>query len=517
MPAAAPGPARPRWHRVLGALAVGGIVLISLSPAGAAAAAPTTLPTTLPKALPTTLPKALPTTLPKALPTTQTAIAAYTVVTDRAVSRSGLIARAVLPSGVGCPTMHASVDGRALGVRTIPRRIAPSTWPAFASVKVCEARIPVGATAVHLAGHALPARMPAEVRRLAMLGDTGCRISSSQVQDCASSGTWPLATISARIAEERPDIVLHVGDYFYREAACPSANVSWCGGSPAPIPGAPFTDTDYGWIADALLPMSPLFATAPIIFTRGNHEECSRGGNGYYLFFDHGWQNASRCAPTNGVAPQATNRPYPIDLPLPGGTALRLVMVDSANGVDGAAGATALPGKRTYYERARALAAARPQSWLVTHRPLFSLLSSTYFATDSPSTSQWMSVGEEVASYGLLGRYDLIIGSHVHLAQSVQIPGQPGQLVLGNGGTLLEPPVGYANPGYGPLGSVGGQPVIAGLAPYPPATSLWTAVRFGYAMATPAVADGEWSIAMKGPDGRAFARCVAAERQVDCR
>ena len=488
-----PTPRVRRRRRAPGLLVGGGIVLIALLPTGAAATAPT------------------------ALATDQTAIAAYSVVTDRAISRSGLIARAVLPSGVACPAMRATIDGRPSLTRTIPRRISTTTWPAFASVKVCEARIPVGATAITVAGHSVPARMPDEVRRLAMFGDTGCRISSSQVQDCASSGTWPLAAISARIASERPDVVLHVGDYFYREAACPSADVRWCGGSPAPLAGAPFTDSDYGWIADALLPMSPLFATAPIIFTRGNHEECTRGGNGYYLFFDHGWQNASRCAPQGGVAPQATNPPYPIDLPLPGGDALRLVMVDSANGVDGAAGATALPGKRAYYERARALAAARPQSWLVTHRPLFSLLSSTYFSAGSSSTSQWTSVGEEVASHGLLGRYDLIIGSHVHLAQAVQIPGQPGQLVLGNGGTLLEPAVGYANPGYGPLGSVGGQPVIAGLAPYPAATSLWTAVRFGYAMATPPVADGGWSIAMKGPDGRAFARCAALDRQIDCR
>lgn len=453
----------------------------------------------------------------QALPTDQTAIAAYAVVTDRAISPSGLIARAVLPSGVGCPVMRVSVDDRRTSIRTIPRRIATSTWPAFASVKVCEARIPVGATAVRLAGHTVPARMPDVVRRLAMFGDTGCRIASRQVQDCVSSGTWPLATISARIANERPDIVLHVGDYFYREAPCPPAQAAACGGSPAPIAGAPFTDTAYSWIADALLPMSPLFATAPIIFVRGNHETCARGGNGYFLFFDQGWQNASRCAPRDGTAPQATNRPYPIDLPLPNERSLRLVMVDSANGFDGATGIVGLPGKRAYYAAARDLAAARAQSWLVTHRSIFSLISGEYLPAGSADVTQWSSVGEEIASYGMLGPYALIIGSHVHVAQSAQIPGQPGQLVLGNGGTLLDPPGGYANPGYGPLGTASGRPVVPGLAPYPPASSLWTAVRFGYAIATPGAVDGRWTIAMKGVDGRAFARCAVGGREIDCR
>ena len=453
----------------------------------------------------------------QALPADQTAIAAYAVVTDRAISRSGLIARAVLPAGVACPSMRVTVAGRTMAMRTIPRRIATSTWPAFASVKVCEARIPVGATAVTLAGHTVPARMPVEVRRLAMFGDTGCRIASWQVQDCASSRAWPLATISARIAAERPDIVLHAGDFFYREAPCPPADSALCGGSPPPIAGAPFTDTDYAWLADALLPLSPLFAAAPIVVVRGNHEMCSRGGNGYFLFFDHGWQNASRCAPKGGVAPQVTNRPYPIDLPLAGDRSLRLVMVDSADGVDGAAGADALPGKRRFYERAHALAAARPESWLVTHRPIFAVFASSYLPADAADVPQWTSVGEEVASYGLLHPYDLIVGSHVHIAQSAQIPGQPGQLTLGNGGTLLDVPTGYANPGTGPLATPGGQPVIPGLTPYPPATSLWTAARFGYALATPGANVGAWTIAMKGPDGRVFAQCAAADREIACR
>jgi len=50
----------------------------------------------------------------------------------------------------------------------------------------------------------------------------------------------------------------------------------------------------------------------------------------------------------------------------------------------------------------------------------------------------------------LLSHYNLILSSHLHLAQAVQIPGQPGQMIIGNGGTQLDPPTGYETPGFGP-------------------------------------------------------------------
>jgi hypothetical protein len=75
-----------------------------------------------------------------------------------------------------------------------------------------------------------------------------------------------------------PDLVIHVGDYHYREDPCPLGNAG-CAGSP----------WGYGWDvwdADFFTPGAPLLAAAPWIVIRGNHEACGRAGQGWYRFLD---------------------------------------------------------------------------------------------------------------------------------------------------------------------------------------------------------------------------------------
>ena len=40
-------------------------------------------------------------------------------------------------------------------------------------------------------------------------------------------------------------------------------------GSPPPVPGMDFNDTDYGWFADVFLPMAPILRTTPLLIARG--------------------------------------------------------------------------------------------------------------------------------------------------------------------------------------------------------------------------------------------------------
>jgi signal transduction histidine kinase len=49
-----------------------------------------------------------------------------------------------------------------------------------------------------------------------------------------------------------------------------------------------------------------------------------------------------------------------------------------------------------------------------------------------------MADGQMLAAYGLLDHYEMILASHNHYLQSLQIPGQPGALIMGNGGALLD-------------------------------------------------------------------------------
>jgi hypothetical protein len=444
-------------------------------------------------------------------------IAAYSLAAPTSEAASGLIARAVIPRGAACPNIVVSIrsGGATHGDEVVMygRNLPATTAPAFESITVCTARIPPHAVTAQIMGHRIPAHMPSRIRNMAMFGDSGCRIVATEVQDCADLAAWPLASIAESIVEEQPDAVIFNGDFFYREAACPAASQPECGSSPPPVGGLPFNDSAYGWIADVLLPMAPVLAQAPLIVTRGNHEACNRGGNGYFLLFDPRRDTTATCAPIAGPAglsaPATTPTPtYALDLTVASGRTLRLAIVDSAGGSDTTADGFAAI-QRPAYEAAARLTAARPgrENWLVTHRPLYGFVTDT-FAKPGVPFNPWTAVDQTAASFGLLGTYDLVFSSHVHIAQAVQIPGLPGQLVLGNGGTLLDPAVGYPLPSTGPTGAAGQS--------YPAPVSAWVAPRFGYAMAYPGTTIGSWRLLMKEPLGGQFARCGIARRSIYC-
>ena len=432
-------------------------------------------------------------------------IAAYSLAAPTSVAKSGLVARAVLPAGSSCPSLL--VDGRALPMQW--RKPAPNTGNAFAGVLVCNRVIPDGASTASVGGLDIPAAMPARVQRIGIFDDSGCRVSPVYVvQDCSDDRAWPLARIAQRVAASRPDVVLVPGDFFYRETTCPAASQALCAGSPPPVTGMPFTDQAYGWIADEFLPMQPVLRTAPLIVARGNHEDCYRAGNGYMLFMDPIPGTWDDCAPVPGpggtlTAPEVATAPYAIDLPVREGRTLRMVITDTAPGSDvQVTSAAALMAPQ--FQKAAALAAPAPgrESWLVTHRPILGFVSSTALPTGA---SPWASADAVQASRGMLGNYRMIVSGHVHLAQVNTVPGLPSQLVLGNGGTELEPPTGYAPPAYGP-----------GTPPYPAPTSSWTLVQFGYAIAQPGLRSGRWAVRLRGIDGRLQASCGLASTRLSC-
>jgi hypothetical protein len=432
-------------------------------------------------------------------------IAAYSLAAPVSVTPSGLVARAVVPAGSACPSLVA--DGKVLPMQW--RRAAPNTGAAFSPVLVCNRAIPVGTTSASVGGLRIPASMPARVTRLGIFDDTGCRIrSGDETQDCANDRAWPLARIARRVAASRPQVVLMPGDFFYRESACPPSEQALCAGSPPPVAGMPFTDQAYGWIADALLPLQPVLRTAPLIVARGNHEACWRAGNGFMLFMDPRPKTWDDCAPVRGpggalTAPEVVTAPYPIDLPVGKGRTLRLVIADTSEGSDTHVTTAAALMAPRFAAAARMAAPVRGrESWLVTHRPLFGFWS---LLRVQPGRSPWVSADAVAAARGTLGNYRLIASGHVHVAQAVQVPGQPGQLVLGNGSTELEPPTGYATPDFGP-----GSP------PYPAPTWSWTLAEFGYAIGTPGARPGRWTLRLRDMDGRRQATCAVAGRTIRC-
>src|SRR5262249_20481927 len=180
-----------------------------------------------------------------------------------------------------CPAL--SVDGQAT-----PMQVRAEPGPLFADaaslpqadfpVRVCEAAIASAKTRILLDGKELPLP-PADIRRIVVFGDTGCRVENKKVQDCNDGSKWPYAKVAELAAAKNPDVVLHVGDYLYREKPC-APKVKDC-------PNTPVGHGWESWNADFFAPSKPLFAAAPWIMTRGNHEICDRAGEGWFRFLDH--------------------------------------------------------------------------------------------------------------------------------------------------------------------------------------------------------------------------------------
>ena len=135
---------------------------------------------------------------------------------------------------------------------------------------------------------ALPHAEPAQI---VVIGDTGCRIKvakgadaseSANVQDC--NHDWPFERVAKASASAQPQLVIHVGDYLYREDPCPAKDRGKCGGTP-------YGDNWETWNADFFKPAASLLSAAPWAFSRGNHEDCDRAWRGWFYYLDpRPWQ-----------------------------------------------------------------------------------------------------------------------------------------------------------------------------------------------------------------------------------
>jgi 3',5'-cyclic AMP phosphodiesterase CpdA len=185
-----------------------------------------------------------------------------------------------------------------------PRGTPPKGYPVML---VCEAVIPNGATSASIGNIQLP--LPkATISKIVLVGDTGCKgdttgtgkkvkpmeepdeekeaeeaaasassKSKKKKQDCQSKADWPLSTVAKHAADEKPDLVIHVGDYVY------------------------VGDEDWDqWYTQFLKPARDLLLAAPWIFVRGNHETCERHGPGFFYLLDP--RSTSTC-PNDNTSP----------------------------------------------------------------------------------------------------------------------------------------------------------------------------------------------------------------------
>jgi Calcineurin-like phosphoesterase len=387
----------------------------------------------------------------------------------------GAVARAVLAEGSACPAITIDGAQQPMTVRAPP--------DAMFRVLVCEALIPPTAAAASLADRPLP--LPKRtLTAIAAFGDTGCRLKSSKLsgkgndvddedggkfQDCDIPSKWPFAQLAASVAAAKPDLVIHVGDYLYRESACPPGDAG-CARSP-------YGDDWPTWKADFFAPAAPALLAAPWIVVRGNHEICRRAGAGYFRLLD----------PTPAQAP-----PPCIDL-IPQFTVTlgeqAFIVFDSSNAAD------RCPCDPAAYAAQFAAMRPKPGTWLLTHRPIWGFAS--HKRTLNASLQQALAAWNGRPPDGIA----LVLAGHIHLAEVLSFADKRSpQFVLGTGGTLLAGKVKGELTGR----TIGGTRVSYGRSDH----------RFGFAILAPA-ADG-WSADFRDLAGASLFRCQIGLGQVGC-
>jgi len=314
----------------------------------------------------------------------------------------GIEAR-VVTDQPACPA--ARVDGApaTMVVRAAPGEGYPTT--------VCSLRLPAAATSVAIGG--IPLALPApEPKRIAMLGDTGCRLKGDYVQACNDPQAWPFRLIAEVVAHMKPDLVIHVGDYHYRETACPEGNAG-CAGSP-------YGDTWDVWRADFFAPAETLLRTAPWVFIRGNHEVCSRGGKGWSRTLEPFPFDAARAC--NRIAP-----PFAVRLP-----GLTLAVMDVSAAREETVDEKQVALYREHYSALTQLAGGTP-TWLLQHRPIWSAGGAVggKLVGDNKTLA--------AAATGLIPpSVNLMLSGHHHLFQVLDYQTDlPAQIVSGHGGDTL--------------------------------------------------------------------------------
>lgn len=358
------------------------------------------------------------------------------------LGENGMPVARVLTTAAQCPLL--TLDGRdtamhlRAGPTTIalrPTRSAPAdSKPSAFPLLTCEKVIPPATGKVVLAGRMLPLP-PAEVRRIVVIGDTGCRLKSSDraFQACNDENEHPFARVAAAAAAWQPELVIHVGDYHYRENACPPGNAG-CAGSA----------WGYGWDAwheDFFKPAAPLLRTAPWVVARGNHESCSRAGQGWWRFLDpRALQARHDC--NEAVNDDLGDYSDPYAVPL-GGNA-QLIVLDTSN----APGEPVRPGDirntkyRDMYRKFEALAKNSTHSIGVDHHPILGFASrydKQGKITLMPGNQGLQSVFGTLNPLLLPTGVDVMLSGHYHVWQQVSFSTpHPTQFITGFSGTMEE-------------------------------------------------------------------------------
>lgn len=369
----------------------------------------------------------------------------------------GVVARTIVEGDGECP--HITIDGRRERMRV--RALPGARYP----VTSCEADIPRGAAAASIGDRPLPVAKLGRTAKIAILGDTGCRRkagSSTKVQTCSDPNAWPFKTVADSIAAWDPDLILNVGDYYYREAVCRNGNCV----------AAPY---DWSrWNADWFTPAARLLPSAPWVMVRGNHEDCNRAAEGWFRFLEPRryliYESQKMCKSNLLWTP-----PYEVRT---GG--MQFLVYDSSAVSDWKVDKSEVELVKTqlglYAGKSRG-------AWMMLHHPFWGY--GSYGAETETMWTAWNDAGAKVPDPALM------LTGHMHLLEMVSFgDNRIPQLVVGNGGTDLD-----KAPSNAKGQVVGGRTI----------TEFYADDDFGWVAATHE--GGAWTFDIRDKNGKSKAVC----------
>lgn len=340
-----------------------------------------------------------------------------------------ILARAIVDAAKDCPAALV-VDGKEIKPGAMTTR--PWTTNENFPIRICEIELDKGQS-VRIGDVQLDPP-PTNPTRIVVIGDSGCRIVNYQAaQRCNIGQDWPLETIAAAVKRAKPDLIVHVGDYHYRESPCNGQD----GCEPSP-----FGDTWSTWQTEFFRPAATILTAAPWIMVRGNHEDCERAYTG--------WDYLLSLRPRSNATPKCGDE-EPYALPF---DHLTMTVLDTANaefkhGLDQRGEAY----RKRMDDLKLVLQKRSGDKWLLLHQPFWvayvglcdesKLTCSVPSETDPKKIKQdaigqirsWIADEKEL-------KFSLVLSGHTHnfqlFAPANPSKGLPLQLVAGMSGTALD-------------------------------------------------------------------------------